>query len=101
MGPRSPVFPTESLSLTPTRDTKLWAYAYTVSLLSVYITLKIWWEMVPSYTWMFYAWVIIIPFVMAAWARSEKKGLMFVALSSGFTAWMCDIFMLGIIDGDG
>ena len=99
LGVRAPVFPTQAVGMAPSRDLKQWGVAYLVSLLSVYVTLKLWWEVGLSYTWMFYAWVIIVPFVMAAWARTEKKSLLFVALTSGLAAWCCDIFMLMIVEG--
>ena len=94
VGLRPPVFPTSSGL--DSASSRRWLWAYVVALVATYVTLEIWWKILPSYLGMYYTWMVLVPLGTAFWGASQKQGLLPVALAAGSIAWLCDIVIFGI-----
>ena len=99
-GTRHALFPTESASVLSNPKVGRWLFLYFASLATVYVTLSIWWTILPSYPFMFGMWMVTVPVGVAIWASENRKGCLMVGLMSGGVAWMCDLFLYGIIESD-
>ena len=94
LGHRTPAQPTASPL--DSDYSRRWLWAYLTALVATYITLEIWWRVLPSYMGMYYTWMVIVPLGTAWWGANQKQGWISVALAAGSLAWLCDVVLFGI-----